>query len=231
MVQSYRFNNGTRPEVTITTNGPNNTVALSNVWVGSRTGVSPLSVTGGASVTGVVSQVKIAEVTNYIVTPPSGLPTISQMIAKDFMDPAAYAASNLDPMASSFGFTPYAEVKTGIALNAILAKARGTHARWKPLKAFLAKFQRDPDFVVVVSAASAVGTALTLKRFQRGVTEANWQDGTLRSSTWMPLFSGNEKRFFEIANGTLVVGKALSGINQCWLLATAAEELILVDIQ
>lgn len=196
--------------------GPNNTLALNNVWIG-YPATSPISAASGATVIGAPSQVDVGSVSNYVISPPNLAPDVS-----DFLDPQWYSptmwrvADDIDPLDTRFGFTASAESTTGIGLNAIMNAARGTHSRWDALKARIAGYHRKPNFVVPVSPSTPVGTVLL---------------SGLPSKGWRRLWSGNEKGYFEIAGGELRVAKPLTGINQCWLLQSDDDKTFLIDIQ
>lgn len=216
MTTRYRYSNGTVPLLGMTATGANNTILLDNVHIGFVTGSTPVSGVSGGTITGSYTQVQVGGISNYSVTPPAGTPKITDMLDSQWLDPFTHAVrGNIDPLDASFSFTPAAESTTGIALNAILHEARGTHARWDGVKAQIASYHRAPDHVVSVSAAAAVGTSVLTG---------------LAATGWKRLYGGNEKGYFTIEDGALKVAKALSGINQCWLLETDREELILVDI-
>lgn len=216
MSTRYRYTAGIVPTLGIRATGANNTIALDNVHVGHRTGVTAVSATSGGAITGSYTQVKIGEISGYAVTPPSGTPRVTDMLAGEWLDPFTYAVRNdIDPLDEDFVFTPYAESATGIALNSILESARGDHARWNKVKAQIARYHRAPDHVASVPASTPVGaTVLT----------------GLAANGWKSLWSGNEKGYFAIEDGALKVAKPLTGINQCWLLETDKGELVLVDI-
>lgn len=216
MTTRYRYSSGVVPTLGMSATGPNNTLALDNVHIGHKTGLNPVLAQSGGAVTGSHSQVKIAEISGYAVTPPSGSPKITDMLAGEWLDPFTYAVrDDIDPLDEGFAFTSYAESATGIALNSILANARGDHARWNKAKAQIARYHRAPDHIVSVAASSAVGTEVL---------------SGLSATGWKRLYSGNEKGYFAIEDGALKVARQLTGINQCWLLATDRGELILVDI-
>lgn len=217
MTSRSRYANGTAGTLGTKADGPNNTIALGNVFAGYRSSLTGVSAANGGTLTGTHTRVGIGEISGYAVTPPSGTPRITDMLDSRWLDPFTYGVrGDIDPLDESFSFTPYAESVTGMALNSILASARGTHSRWNKVKAQIAKYHRKPDRTIMVAASSPVGT----------VVAAN-----LGAAGWKPLWSGNEKGYFAIEGGQLKVAKALTGIDQCWLLETDRGELILLDIR
>lgn len=217
MATRYRYANGTTPALVLGVTGANATLALNNVWMGSRAAVSTTVAASGGTLVGNPAQIAVPQIANFAVTPASGTPTIGAMLAPRWLDAFTGAVRHdIDPLDPEFCFTAQAEATTAIALNTTIKRAQGNHARWARLKGRLQRYHAKPDHIVEVPASSAVGTTLLTG---------------LRSKGWMPLWSGNEKDYFAIEGGALKVARPLTGINACWLLQTSDGRTILVDIQ
>lgn len=221
MATRFRYADGSVPTLGLRAAGPNNTLALANVHVGHRNGAAGASATAGGTLSGSASQVRIGEVAAYAVSPPAdsggtGIPAITDLLADEWLDPFTHAVRDgIAPLDGRFAFLAQAEAATGIALNAILASARGNHARWNVVKARINRLHLHPDHVVTVPASTPVGSEVL---------------AGLGRAKWMPLWSGAEKGHFAIADGRMIVARPLTGINQCWLLQTDTNRTILVDI-
>lgn len=216
MATRFRYADGSAPTPALRAAGVNNTLALANVFVGHKTGAAGASATASGTLTGAATQVRIGEIAGFAVAPPSGNPAISEFLAGEWRDPFTHAVrADIDPLDTRFAFLPQAEAATGIALNAVLAAARGTHARWNAVKARINRLHFRPDHVVSVPASTPVGSEVL---------------AGLGRAKWMPLWSGAEKGHFALADGRMTVAKPLTGIDQCWLLQTDTNRTILVDI-
>lgn len=115
-----------------------------------------------------------------------------------------------------FRMTAFAQTDSGVPLNAIIAAAQGTHQRWEPvISAIKAKYHVPPELTATIVNSAAVGTVA----------------GAVSSTALVTSEGDAALGFFEIVGGNLRTARALTGVDQVFVLRGNAGETFVVDVR
>ncbi|MBI1402405.1 MAG: hypothetical protein GC147_04245 [Porphyrobacter sp.] len=214
----FTYTDGKGYTLTIGAAGANNTLALgANVTVmSSKVGGGLEAAQAGATYTGSLTTIVpgVRSAYDTFSTPDAKVP---QYFPTEFYD-STQGRAKLPATGREFDFdlTAFADSDAGFTARAVIAAAKGTHARWNSVIADIkAKWHKTPDAVAVTANSASVDTSL-----------ATGLSGTGFDTTK----GGNHDGYFKIEGGALKVAKALTGLNRVQMLRTDADELLVVDV-
>lgn len=214
----FTYADGRGYSLTIGAAGSRNTLNLGQcvTVIGTKAGGGLEPAQGGATYTGTLRTIvagQRSEFTNW--TAPD--PKVPQYLPGEFYDAVQGRAKLPAPdRVFDFDLTPFGETDAGFAARAVIAAAKGTHARWNDVIADIkAKWHKLPDRVVTIASTTPVGTVLA---------------SGLAGTAIEPLRGGDSEKQFAIAGGQLRLAQPLAGINRVQMLRTDRHELIVLDV-
>lgn len=217
----FTYNDGLGISLTCGAAGIRNVLTIGNNVVGitsAQTGSILLGAQNDATYINAANVRTIAagRRTNYTTfSAPS--PKVAQYLPAEFYD-AAQGRALLPARDRIFAFdlNPFADNDVGFSVRAVIAEAKSDHARWNAVIAELQSlYHREPDRYARIANTTAIGTSLA-----SGLTAAAFH----------ARYGGNGEGFFAILNGQLIVARALTGLNQIFVLRSADDEVIVVDV-
>ncbi|WP_260926494.1 hypothetical protein [Novosphingobium sp. 9] len=219
--QSFRDINGSGGSCFVTAQGANAVAVFDNAWI-ATTSATGQNIASGATATGTINRLPASTVKGGTFTHATD-PQARNLVAPAFWDPISELPLLSDPW--RFQVSAHAGQLVGVDFNAVIDTARNRHRPWLALieSDLLTPYFRPADFIATatvggstVPAATAVGTVIATG---------------IKATGFDVLQGGHRRGYFALdAAGNLSVAKALTGLNDVFLLRTALNETILIDV-
>lgn len=209
-----RYGDGTSVTGWLYATGSNNVMNLDASVTVATSAATPVIATGGATLTGSPTHIQLPAVTGFDNWSTPGGSLTGLLAAGDIHPESGHAKPVTNPW--NFAFAPSAAAQLGFDPNAVLALAKGNHARWD---AFIAKqasvYFREPDHYARISNAAAVGTVVA---------------SGVNASAFHARYGGNGAGYFLIDGGDVKVAKSLAGVERIFVLRGGNDETFVVDV-
>lgn len=219
--QSFRDVNGGGSSCFVTAQGANAVAVFDNAWI-ATTSATGQNINNGATAAVPINRLPASVVNGGTFT------HAADPQARNLVDPALWDPISEMPLLSDpwdFQVSAYAGQLVGVDFNSVINTARDRHRPWLALieSDLLAPYFRPADFIATatvggstVPAATAVGTVIATG---------------IQATSFDVQYGGNRRGYFALDSlGNLSVAKALTGLNDVFLLRTSMDEIIMIDV-